>query len=184
MRRCWKEQREARPDRTGRRRGWRSASSAAAAAAAAASSRFLPLLLPLPATLLAAMGRAGSLQGPPAPRRAFEEPRDGSGPCAEARRGGAGGGRWGVPDSGKERGGGNTPDQCSIPRGRWQPRGPRARAPTHPRRTKPGTPLLRPAAPPPAARAAVAGSTCTLPGSRAHPDPRGGRGPRRPGGPR
>lgn len=86
-------------------------------------------------------GLAGSLQGPPEPRRAFEEPGDGSGPRAGARRG------WGRFREGAARGEGYKPDPGSLPRPRAAPgsgrRRPRAHAPHKAR-----VPTRRPAARP------------------------------------
>lgn len=133
------------------------------------------------------MGQAGSLRGAPAPRRAFEEPRDG---FLSLRRGeaGRGGGEKGrMPGSGKERGGGDkgrtsaaSPREAVSPgdSGRGRPRAytphkaPRAHAPPC-GSSRPATRLHAHAAP------------ALCPDSRAYRDPQGqARGAAVPRGPR
>ena len=108
--------------RTGRRRGW----------LARFIRRCCRSIFLIPPSPPASPGNAASRDGPggepPRSPRAPLRFRGTHGWIRSLRRGEAGrdrGGRWGVPDSGKERGGGNTPDQCCIPRGSCQPRGQR-----------------------------------------------------------
>nr|XP_030689887.1 uncharacterized protein C10orf95-like [Globicephala melas] len=120
------------------------------------------------------MDRAGSLQGPPAPRWAFEEPWGGSGSLRRGeagRRGREGTGfreaaRWGRPG----------PDQCSIPWTAVSPRdrgGRRPRAHTRAQRpARPRSTLRLQAAPLPGLHAHTH-STCTLPGLSGTPDAQG-----------
>lgn len=156
--------------RTAQRRagtGTGTAGPGSSAEAAAASSWLLPPLQPLLVPLLDlldAMGLEGSRQGPPAPHRAFEEPRGGSRSLCRGeagRRGREGAG------SGKERGGGDQGPTVAHPLGQLSALGTGgggAHAHTH-AGTKTRAPTLHPAVPGgPAAQAARTHSTC----SRAH----------------